>query len=569
MAFALLSKSRGSPQPAHKLMKRCKTAPGPRATGFERVPDRRGAETQVIQAKLKVSDPNDSFEQEADRAADEVMRMPDRAVAGSCSGCGNQAQRSVQSAGTQHAPIVTPDFESRMSALRGGGQPLSQSLRAFFEPRFGCDFSQVRLHSGAQAADAANAVNARAFTVGTDLVFAQGQPSLSTGEGKKLLAHELTHVLQQSGGRTAPSSNHITASRSPATVQRFSEKECLKTICGLNQCQQIEASLSLARQYVETAISAMEERVLSSRTREAMRWLFDLDDDSQNAYILNMLKTINEALTRADNTTDVQCEKTCYPPGAGAYVRTPETKTAGTLQQCTVDTPCTINICDSFGGLSGPEKAIALIHEAGHLAGMSGDVYRRKPRFRLMSQSEALGNAEHFALFVRALNGVLKSDLRLSLGAAGGVALAGGNAGWFLSSMLDLTLNRPAFRIFNPVLRLSITGYGVEGSGRDERMEKPNNRVLVESLLAGVHIGSSRGPGGWFGDLLIGGGRAERGGEARYVFTASASLGYRWDRKEVAIGASYIRDTTAVEGFQNLFLVGASANFNLLDLIKK
>jgi hypothetical protein len=241
----------------------------------------------------------------------------------------------------------------------------------------------------------------------------------------------------------------------------------------------------------------------------------------------------------------------------------------GTLTPCTVDTPCTIKICDSFGGLGDREQAIALVHEAGHLAGLSGDVYRRGSKFRLLSQSEALGNAEHFALFVRALNGVIKSDLRLSIGGSGGVSRAGGTTGWFLSGFLDLALNRPVFRIYNPVLRLSISGYGVEGSGRDERLEKPHDTAIVASLLGGLRVGSSRGHGGWFGDLLIGGGRAERGGKTKFVFTASASLGYRWERTEISFGASYVRDTTATQGFQNMFLVGANVNFNFLDLIGK
>jgi hypothetical protein len=568
MAFALLSRSRSAAQAARKPVNRHKSAPSLRATLFDGKSHPHGV-APGIQAKLKIGEANNRFEQEADRTADEVMRKPDSAEGGLCSGCEDQVQRSAQPAGTQQTPDVTPHTESRISSLRGSGQPLSRSLRAFFEPRFGCDFSQVRLHSDTQAAYAANAVKARAFTIGTDLVFAQGQLSPGTAHGKKLLAHELTHVLQQTEGKTfgSPAAD-VTASRSPATLQRFSEKACLKTICGPNQCKQIGAAFARAMQYVETSIAAMEEKELSTQTREAMRWLFQLEDDSQNAFILKILKTILAALIRNDDNTDVQCENNCFPAGAGAIVTTRETKTPGTLQDCG-DPACTIKVCDSFGGLGEREQAVALVHESGHLAGLSGDVYRGKPQFRLLSQSEALGNAEHFALFVRALNGVIKSDLRLSGGAAGGVALAGGKTGWFFGGFFDLTLNRPVFRIYNPVLRASITGYGVEGSGRDERMENPNNTVMVASLLGGLRVGSSRGHGGLFGDVLVGGGRAERGGQTASVFTASASLGYRWDRKEIAVGASYIRDTTAAEGFQNVFLVGASANFNFLDFLNK
>jgi hypothetical protein len=94
-------------------------------------------------------------------------------------------------------PEVTPNIEARINAIRGGGQPLPGSTRAFFEPRFGQDFSQVRLHTDTRAAESARAVNARAFTTGRDVVFGAGQYAPGTSEGRRLMAHELVHVVQQ------------------------------------------------------------------------------------------------------------------------------------------------------------------------------------------------------------------------------------------------------------------------------------------------------------------------------------------------------------------------------------
>ncbi|HEV2097338.1 MAG TPA: DUF4157 domain-containing protein, partial [Stellaceae bacterium] len=85
-------------------------------------------------------------------------------------------------------------------ALRSPGQPFDASTRRYFEPRFGRDFSRVRIHIDSVADQAAAGVNARAYTVGSDLVFAAGQYAPHTRQGKQLLAHELTHVVQQSGG---------------------------------------------------------------------------------------------------------------------------------------------------------------------------------------------------------------------------------------------------------------------------------------------------------------------------------------------------------------------------------
>jgi hypothetical protein len=81
--------------------------------------------------------------------------------------------------------------------LRSPGQPLDPVTRAFMEPRFGHDFSQVRVHADSKAAESAQAVNALAYTVGRDVVFGAGQYAVGTSEGQRLLAHELAHVVQQ------------------------------------------------------------------------------------------------------------------------------------------------------------------------------------------------------------------------------------------------------------------------------------------------------------------------------------------------------------------------------------
>src|SRR5205085_2612612 len=86
--------------------------------------------------------------------------------------------------------------------LDAEGQPLDDEMRAFMEPRFGHDFSQVRVHTDERAVETAQAMNALAYTVGQDVVFGQGQYTPETTEGKRLLAHELTHTIQQAQGQT-------------------------------------------------------------------------------------------------------------------------------------------------------------------------------------------------------------------------------------------------------------------------------------------------------------------------------------------------------------------------------
>src|SRR6266702_4940078 len=89
--------------------------------------------------------------------------------------------------------------------LHSPGQPLDVGTRAFNEPRFGHDFSQVRVHTDARAAESARAVNAQAYTVGPDIAFRSGRYAPRTGEGQRLVAHELAHVVQQeNGGEVVP-----------------------------------------------------------------------------------------------------------------------------------------------------------------------------------------------------------------------------------------------------------------------------------------------------------------------------------------------------------------------------
>jgi len=94
-------------------------------------------------------------------------------------------------------PEVQPNIESHIHSLKGGGQPLLENDRAFFEPRFGRDFSQVRVHSDSAAADTAKSINARAFTLGNHVVIGSGEYHPNSRSGQRLLGHELTHVVQQ------------------------------------------------------------------------------------------------------------------------------------------------------------------------------------------------------------------------------------------------------------------------------------------------------------------------------------------------------------------------------------
>lgn len=141
-----------------------------------------------LQPKLAIGASNDPLEIEADRLADHAMGT---------------------AAPTSPAPSAAPDEKlaapaSVDQALAGGGSPLAEPLRGEMERRFGHEFSRVRVHAGPASGRSAQALDALAYTVGHDVVFAPGQFSPATHAGQHLIAHELAHVLQQTGGQPLP-----------------------------------------------------------------------------------------------------------------------------------------------------------------------------------------------------------------------------------------------------------------------------------------------------------------------------------------------------------------------------
>jgi len=177
------------------------------------------------QAKLIVGQSNDTYEQEADRMADRVTAMPDAQVQ-RVAEKDEEEQVQAKPLADQITPLVqrqteapeeepvqtkaatglpkqiSPHIESGMTSLKGGGQPLDPSTRSFFEPRFGRSFENVRVHTGSRAEETARSVNARAYTLGNNVVFASGEYQPNAQSGKRLLGHELTHVIQQ--GKSSP-----------------------------------------------------------------------------------------------------------------------------------------------------------------------------------------------------------------------------------------------------------------------------------------------------------------------------------------------------------------------------
>jgi Domain of unknown function (DUF4157) len=173
----------------------------------------------IVQAKLRIGTPDHHYEREADRMAEKVMLeqglasepaepilQPKRATyegeADEEKPLQTKAESSFPSA--RSSPGCSSVPSSMHAALNPPGQPLAAETRAFFEPRFGHDFSVVRVHADSCAAASARAFNALAYTTGQHVVFAEGNFSPRTTKGKRLLAHELAHVVQQTSQASTP-----------------------------------------------------------------------------------------------------------------------------------------------------------------------------------------------------------------------------------------------------------------------------------------------------------------------------------------------------------------------------
>ncbi|HMQ68014.1 MAG TPA: DUF4157 domain-containing protein [Ignavibacteria bacterium] len=163
-----------------------------------------------FQPKLKINEPDDQYEREADSVAEQVMRLPTEksenhffkpalinSIQKKCTEC--EEEEKLQRKEISYGNNSEYETGNISDVISSGGNRLSETERKYFEPRFGYDFSNVKIHTDTVAAKSAESINALAYTTGNDIVFNRDQYTPDTDKGKKLMAHELTHVIQQNG----------------------------------------------------------------------------------------------------------------------------------------------------------------------------------------------------------------------------------------------------------------------------------------------------------------------------------------------------------------------------------
>ncbi len=272
------------------------------------------AVTRLIQAKLTVGPAGDKYEQEADRVADQIVSGQLSAISGqpavqrqaeeeeevqtfpSPAGRGGRGEGEIQRR-ADGGFEAGPDVESRLAARKGGGSPLPDDVRTTMEPRFGADFGSVRIHTGGEADQLNRQLSAQAFTHGQDIYMGAGKYAPGTTAGNRLLAHELTHVVQQ----TASQVRQVKRSAPTAVIQRSLSVD--EMIEALKNVDFVKKKLQAPRFSGHEDEGTMEDHIKAAlgKYRDLFSTATGASEESNQAMMLTMaidgvLKVIAEEL---------------------------------------------------------------------------------------------------------------------------------------------------------------------------------------------------------------------------------------------------------------------------------
>jgi hypothetical protein len=212
----------------------------------------------IIQTKMSVGAAGDSYEREADAVAAKVVRaLQSPGPVGADDGA-EESGRVRRAVGTQAASGQPVESATRVQRIQragrigaeggdidsgterilrssmGGGRPMSDEARSKMEPAFGADFSGIRVHAGSRATELNDRIQAKAFTTGSDIFFRDGLPDTSTTSGQSLLAHELTHTVQQGAAGVQRQANEVAGSVA-TRIQRGGGDESVGLLSGLSE----------------------------------------------------------------------------------------------------------------------------------------------------------------------------------------------------------------------------------------------------------------------------------------------------------------------------------------------
>jgi hypothetical protein len=453
---------------------------------------------QPAQPGLVVNRTNDAAEQEAETAANHVMQMPasensffrspTNELQRKCS-CGQEEKLQMKGEKSSTGGSTAPATVSK--ALHSTCESLDGGTRSLMESRFGYDFSNVQVHNDSIAHQSSEDINALAYTHGDHIVFGKGQYEPSTNTGKKLIAHELTHVVQQGSAVDRKEIQRQTGS-APAPAYGSSCSGGATDPCQYSRCdgkhEGIFNDLLTASNYAITAAGALNQSPLSQNTIRALDWYFSDHSQATADTVAQRLRCI--ALCLIDSYANNQ------------YGCDPDHSNSDIAYVCVGSTPmcedATTNIClaNIYFGKSDRIRAEALVHECGHRIGLSlgsdDDIYDHDDRFLGLTTEQALTNTDSFALFASAIVNGFRTNFSsgffpLMLGVGGGVALSGGAPTWYARiNYFNIGFQNPVLEVFSPNLGVSATLIG-ESTSPDTPGVTASTSFLA-SLTAGFRI---------------------------------------------------------------------------------
>lgn len=251
-------------------------------------------------------------------------------------------------------PASTPVTSSYISSLNSKGTPLPKQSQQFFGSRMGYDFSHVKVHTDQEAAQSANEVNAKAYTTGEHIVFNEGQYDTNSAEGKKLMAHELAHVVQVEQNGSGQLIKRQVAPAEPAPHFR----DCVQTVTGVeNADAELLTAMNNARTFVATAIELLANAPEPGTTYEtalALHFGSPLADSSR-ARLRSVFQRILSNLV----VENFICNRTACPSERTQAMWHPSDDL--------------LHICRPFWAMNETCQAVILIHEAAHDAGIDLD----------------------------------------------------------------------------------------------------------------------------------------------------------------------------------------------------
>jgi hypothetical protein len=537
------------------------------------------------------SSPGDNYEREADQIAAQVTRMSVApcACGGSCPRCKQHGETIPAIQRLAYSKSAPADVSAEVTRGTGGnGHPLDGSTRIFMETRLGHDFSHVRVHTDAAAQQSAQNLNALAYTSGRDVVFAAGRHSPNTQEGRYLIAHELAHVMQQSGTNESHTrsdySGRAVAAESARRTQTISQAPrgqvarkaapvfgptcsggandpCQLARCSDNQKATAKLDIQRGLQYVNASVAALSAKPLSDFTARTMDWYFGGHDDTTVATVKTRLACIATGMASAQfgcDPNDPNLGYTCTPddlPICGHHVT---------------------NICftNNHFNQDGRGRAHTAIHEVSHLEGMSisekksnPDIYQDQGRFLDMPPSQAMQNADSYALFATTIGTRNQQTTFLFVPSVsfGRAFSLHADPTWYYQGTLGVEAQHPRLRVFHPGLSLGIT---LIGDAENKETGGQASTSMLVSLLGSLRIGKSRRPGAGGGlEFSLYGGPAVTiapGKEGEIGAVAGVAFGYRWHMLDFTVGAGYAYDPSRSDvGLQHLATVGGTFSLAL------